>query len=149
MAFSWIGMAEQWREREGEGGFAAEEAIGSLSLDDGIACWRRRQKTHAVRTTGRKSFRLRKCRLQSRSKPTICPRSWNSRPWSWSSKLRLLGGTTGYKVDNRAAGLGLGSDWHWGAAEKAQRASFRAQFTSWYTLDSPLPPPCLSVTMGW
>lgn len=38
-------MAEQWREREGKRGFAVEEAIGSPSLDDGIACWGRRQET--------------------------------------------------------------------------------------------------------
>lgn len=56
MAFSWIGMAEQWREREGEGGFAAEEAIVSLSLDDGIACWRRRQKTQYCEDNGQEKL---------------------------------------------------------------------------------------------
>lgn len=81
------------------------------------------RRPSAVRTTGKESFCIRRCRLQSRSNSTICPRSWNSRPWSHSSEVRLLGGTIGYKVDNRAAGLGLGSDRPWGTAEKAQWAT--------------------------
>lgn len=44
-------------EREGRGGgFAAEEAIGSPSRDDGIARWRRRQKTQCREDDGQEKL---------------------------------------------------------------------------------------------
>lgn len=107
-------------EREGKrGDFAVEEAIGFPSLDDGIACWRRRQKTQCCEDDKQRKLSHQKMQTPVRSNSTICPRSWNSRPWSHSSQVRLLGGTIGYKVNNRVAGLGLGSDQPWGTAEKA------------------------------